>query len=291
MPPIRLAVYTSLAMVAFAGNSLLCREALAGGSIDAASFTIVRLLSGAVTLAVLVMARQRTASLGGTWRSALTLFVYAAGFSFAYLSLTAATGALLLFGAVQATMIGYGFWTGERFTARQTVGAVLALCGLVGLLLPGFQAPPLFGAVLMLAAGVAWGVYSLRGRGSGDPTQETAGNFVRAVPLAVVLSVMFWRDAAVEPGGLALAVASGALASGVGYAVWYAVVPHLTAGTAATVQLTVPILAAVGGVALLGEAITVRLLVASVAILGGVGLFLVSKRSARDAHAVAVPDG
>ncbi|MEM8601478.1 MAG: EamA family transporter, partial [Bacteroidota bacterium] len=120
MPTIRLAAYTSLAMVAFAGNSLLCREALAGATIDAASFTAVRLLSGAVTLAVLVVARQRSARLGGTWRSALALFVYAAGFSFAYLSLTAATGALLLFGAVQATMIGYGFWAGERFTARQT---------------------------------------------------------------------------------------------------------------------------------------------------------------------------
>ncbi|MEM8601877.1 MAG: DMT family transporter, partial [Bacteroidota bacterium] len=210
-------------------------------------------------------------------------FVYAAGFSFAYLSLTAATGALLLFGAVQATMIGYGFWAGERFTARQTMGAVIALCGLVGLLLPGFQAPPLVGAALMLAAGVAWGVYSLRGRGSGDPTQETAGNFVRAVPLAVVLSVLFWGNASVEPSGLALAVASGALASGVGYAVWYAVVPHLTAGTAATVQLTVPILAAVGGVLLLGEAVTLRLLIASVAILGGVGLFLASKRRANEA--------
>ncbi|MEL6443577.1 MAG: DMT family transporter [Bacteroidota bacterium] len=291
MPLVRLSLYTSLAMLAFAGNSLLCREALAGGSIDAASFTIVRLVSGAVTLAVLVMARQRTASLGGTWRSALALFVYAAGFSFAYLSLTAATGALLLFGAVQATMIGYGFWTGERFTARQTVGAVLALCGLVGLLLPGFQAPPLLGAVLMLAAGVAWGVYSLRGRGSGDPTQETTGNFVRAVPLAVVLSVVFWQDAAVGPVGLALAVASGALASGMGYAVWYAVVPHLTAGTAATVQLTVPILAAVGGVALLGEAITVRLLVTSVAILGGVGLFLAGKRTAHSTPDVAPADG
>ncbi|MEM8557289.1 MAG: DMT family transporter [Bacteroidota bacterium] len=286
MPPIRLAVYTSLAMVAFAGNSLLCREALAGGSIDAASFTAVRLLSGAVTLAVLVVARRRSARLGGTWRSALALFVYAAGFSFAYLSLTAATGALLLFGAVQATMIGYGFWAGERFTARQTVGAGIALCGLVGLLLPGFQAPPLVGAALMLAAGVAWGVYSLRGRGSGDPTQETAGNFVRAVPFAVVLSLLFWGDAAAEPSGLALAVASGALASGVGYAVWYAVVPHLTAGTAATVQLTVPILAAVGGVLLLGEAVTVRLLLASVAILGGVGLFLVGKRGAGQARRI-----
>lgn len=183
----RIIALTSLAMIAFAGNSLLCRVALKHTSIDAASFTTIRLISGAVMLWLVARMSRRTHTGSGNWLSASALFVYAAGFSFAYVSLPAATGALLLFGAVQATMIGHGIWAGERLLRLQLVGLVLALGGLVGLLLPGLSAPPLFGSILMLGAGVAWGVYSLRGKGAGDPTRVTAGNFLRAVPFAAAL--------------------------------------------------------------------------------------------------------
>lgn len=265
-------------MVAFAGNSLLCRVALAAGEIDAASFTTIRLVSGAAILAALVSYRRKPRTVGGSWLSAFALFAYAAGFSFAYLDLSAATGALVLFGAVQATMIGVGIWSGERLNGLQILGVLAAAAGLVALLLPGVEAPPLSGALLMLGAGVAWGVYSLRGRGLGDPTHETAGNFIRAVPMAVVLSVLFYSSVEIAPLGALYAVASGALASGLGYVIWYMALPHLRATTAATIQLSVPALAAVGGVIVLSEPVTLRLAVCSIAILGGVGLFIASKR-------------
>lgn len=274
MSPARLVLCTVLALVAFAGNSLLCRAALAHGGIDAASFTLVRLLSGATVLAVLV--RFRASGNGrGDWRSALALFAYAAAFSFAYLQLTAATGALLLFGAVQATMIARGLWTGERLRSPQWCGLLLACGGLVGLVLPGLSAPPFSGALLMLGAGMAWGVYSLRGRGAGDPLRVTAGNFLRAVPMAVLLALLLMDRASMTPAGVGYAVLSGALASGMGYAIWYAALPFLRATTAATVQLCVPVIAALGGVVLLGEPLTLRLLLASVAILGGIALVVV----------------
>ena len=272
MPPSRLALLTALALAAFAGNSLLCRAALAHGAIDAAGFTLLRLVSGAVVLWALVRWRADSRAGRGSWRSALALFAYAAAFSFAYRQLTAATGALLLFGAVQATMSAHGLWRGERLRGLQLAGLVLACAGLVGLLLPGLSAPPLTGALLMLAAGVAWGVYSLRGRGAGDPLQVTTGNFLRAVPFAALLALLLSAQFAATPAGIGYAIASGALASGVGYAIWYTALPHLRATTAATVQLAVPVIAALGGVLLLGEAVTVRLLVASVAILGGIAL-------------------
>lgn len=272
MPPIRLALLTLLALLAFAGNSLLCRAALAQTSIDAASFTTVRLASGALVLWLLVQLRGSDRPGRGSWPSALALFAYAAGFSFAYLQLTAATGALILFGAVQLTMIGYALRSGERMRAVQVAGFLLACAGLVGLLLPGLSAPPPLAAALMLGAGVAWGVYSLRGKGAGDPLQVTAGNFIRAAGIGVVLSAAAWNHAAWDTTGLAYAVASGALASGVGYAIWYTALPFLRATTAATVQLAVPVITAIGGVLLLGEAPTPRLLLASIAILGGIAL-------------------
>ena len=278
MPNTRLFFISLLAMVAFAGNSLLCRVALAAGEIDAASFTTIRLVSGAAILAALVSYRRKPRTVGGSWLSAFALFAYAAGFSFAYLDLSAATGALVLFGAVQAIMIGVGIWSGERLNGLQILGVLAAVAGLVALLLPGVAAPPLSGALLMLGAGVAWGVYSLRGRGLGDPTHETAGNFIRAVPMAEVLSVLFYSSVEIAPLGALYAVASGALASGLGYAIWYMALPHLRATTAATIQLSVPALAAVGGVIVLSEPVTLRLAVCSIAILGGVGLFIVSKR-------------
>lgn len=279
MPPARLAAVTALAMIAFAGNSLLCRAALAHTGIDPASFTTLRLVSGAVTLWLIARLTRREQSGQGSWPSALALFGYAAGFSFAYVSLTTATGALLLFGAVQATMIGHGLWRGERLRGWQSAGLVLALGGLVGLLLPGLSAPPLAGALLMLGAGVAWGVYSLRGRGAGDPTRVTAGNFLRAAPITLGLSLIFHASALLDPAGAGYAVASGALASGIGYAIWYTALPALRATSAATVQLSVPVIAALGGVLLLGESVTLRLVLASLAILGGIALVIVERRA------------
>lgn len=287
MTPARTLALTALAMTAFAGNSLLCRIALKHTSLDAASFTSIRLLSGALVL-WLVARRWRSAQSGaGSWPSALALFAYAAGFSFAYVSLPAATGALLLFGAVQATMIGYGLWKGERFRPLQLAGLALAFGGIVGLLLPGLSAPPLAGALLMLGAGVAWGVYSLRGKGAGDPTRVTAGNFLRAVPLALALSLsmlILQGGASLDAAGVGYAVASGALTSGLGYALWYAVLPALKATTAATVQLSVPVIAALGGIAFLGEPVTLRLAMASAAILGGIALVVLQRQIAASAR-------
>jgi drug/metabolite transporter (DMT)-like permease len=271
---------TSLAMTAFAGNSLLCRVALKHTAIDPASFTAIRLLSGAVMLWLLIRVRHGRYAAGGNWLSALALFVYAAGFSYAYVSLTAATGALLLFGAVQATMIGYGVRAGERLRRIQLAGLVLAFGGLVGLLLPGLSAPPLVGSVSMLGAGVAWGIYSLRGKGAGDATRATAGNFLRAAPIAATLSVATLSGASVDTAGVLYAMASGALASGLGYAIWYTALPALKATDAATVQLSVPVLAALGGIVFLGESITLRLVSASIAILGGIALVILEKRTA-----------
>lgn len=278
MPYARIISLTTLAMLAFAGNSLLCRQALIHTAIDPASFTAIRLVSGALILWLLARMKQSNPVGKGSWPSAFALFVYAAGFSFAYISLSAGSGALLLFGAVQATMIGHGLWKGERLRALQTLGVLLALGGLVGLLLPGLSAPPLTGAALMIAAGVAWGIYSLRGKGAGDPTRVTAGNFMRAVPITIVLSLLMLDFASVDSAGFYYAVASGALASGLGYAIWYTVLPSLRNTSAATVQLSVPVIAALGGITFLGEPITLRLVLASVAILGGIALVIVQRR-------------
>lgn len=280
----RTIILTMLAMIAFAGNSLLCRVALKHTAIDAASFTAIRLISGAIMLWLVLRISRGTQAGAGSWPSALALFAYAAGFSFAYVSLPAATGALLLFGAVQATMIGHGIWAGERLLKPQLAGLVLALAGLVGLLLPGLTAPPVVGSLLMLGAGVAWGIYSLRGRGAGDPIGVTAGNFLRAVPVAVVLNVLMLDRASVDGAGILYAVASGALASGIGYAIWYTVLPALKAAKAATVQLSVPVIAALGGIVFLGESLTLRLVLSSVAILGGIALVIREEQHANGAR-------
>ena len=264
---------TAAVMGAFAANSVIARLALRETAIDAATFTGVRLVAGAVVLAAVV--RLRGGRIGGSWASAAALFVYAAGFSAAYLALSAGTGALLLFGAVQLTMIGWGRIQGDRLTGAQTAGVVLALGGLVALVAPGVAAPPAGAALAMAAAGFAWGLYSLRGRGTDDPAAATAGNFVRAVPFALVLAWMHvarGRPMVPDPGGLAWAALSGAVTSGLGYLAWYAVLPSLRAASAATVQLSVPVLAALGGVAVLGEPITARLALASAVTLGGIAL-------------------
>lgn len=280
------AVLTLLALIAFAGNSILCRQALAHTMIDPASFSGIRLVSGAIALWLIARCRHGRPEVGGSWLSAGALFAYVAAFSFAYVTLPTGAGALLLFGAVQSTMIGAGLWAGERMSPGQWGGFALALGGLVALLSPGLSSPSLGGSVLMLAAGVAWGIYSLQGRNLDDPTGATAGNFLRTLPLAGLLSVTTWSWVRMDGPGIAYAVLSGTLASGVGYAVWYAALRGLTTTRAATVQLCVPVLAALGGVAFLGEPITWRLTVAAVTILGGIALVLLG--TSRTASAAAV---
>ena len=274
----RVMLLTTLAMLAFAANSLLCRVALKETGIDAASFTAIRIASGALMLWLIVLIRGGGIGGHGSWLSAFALFAYAAAFSYAYVSLPAAVGALLLFGAVQATMIGYGVARGERFNPRQTVGLALACGGLVGLLLPGLSAPPLAGATLMIAAGVAWGVYSLRGRGGSNATALTAGNFIRALPFAAALSLAMLSHTTLDSAGIGYAIASGALASALGYAIWYTALPGLRATNAATVQLSVPVIATLGGAVFLDEAITTRLVLASITVLGGIALVISGRR-------------
>ena len=278
MTPSRTAALTLVAMLAFAANSLLCRLALAQASIDPASFGSVRLVSGALVLAAIVRLRAGPPAAARTdWLAAVMLWTYVACFSFAYLTLAAGTGALILFGAVQLTMFSVGLRAGERFTPAAWAGLALALAGLLYLVSPGIAAPAPLGAALMATAGIAWGIYSLRGRGAGEPVAATAGNFGRAAPLALALSVAFAGSIHLSAAGIALAVASGAVTSGLGYVVWYAALPGLTALRAATVQLSVPPLAALGGVLLLAEALSLRLVMSSAAILGGIALVLFSR--------------
>ena len=276
----RIFFLTSLAMIAFASNSLLCRAALKQTSIDAATFTFVRIFSGAAALWLIMKMRRTAWKDTGNWLSAAALFVYAAAFSFAYNTLSAGMGALLLFGAVQATMILWGLREGEKLQAIQIVGLVVAVSGLVVLVFPGLSAPPFSGSILMLGAGVAWGIYSLRGKGEKNPTSATAGNFLRAVPFAVAVSIIMLPWTRLDRTGIGLAVISGAITSGLGYVTWYSALPGLKAAGAATVQLSVPILAATGGILLLGEPITFRYLVASITVLGGIALVVIEKNSA-----------
>jgi drug/metabolite transporter (DMT)-like permease len=270
---VRTAALTLFALVAFAANSILCRLALGSGSIDAASYATIRLASGAGALLPLALWRGRSSVREvGSWPSAAMLFLYAVPFSFAYLTLTVGTGSLILFAAVQATMISAGLVSGERPHPFQWVGLLLALSGLIYLVRPGLAAPSPVGAALMALAGIGWGAYSLRGRRSGNPLADTGGNFLRAAAPAAAVSLLALGAAHASARGIALALAAGAGASGIGYVVWYTALPRLSATRAATVQLAVPVLAAAGGVALLGEHVTLRLVLASIAILGGVGL-------------------
>ncbi len=302
MTRLRLVALVALSMLAFASNSLLCRMALKNTSIDAATFTTVRMLSGACMLWLLVHWRAAagqpngnaamctasgTAALrpasAGNWLSACALFAYAACFSYAYVSMSAATGALLLFGSVQASMMGYALVQGERLSKLQTLGFACALAGLVVLMLPGLVAPSLLSALLMVSAGLAWSVYTVQGkrtahRGAANPSQVTAGNFMRTVPLALLLNALMWRHLSWDATGLMLAAVSGALASGLGYVLWYQALPALKATQAATAQLSVPVIAALGGVLLLGESLTLTMLLASTAILGGMALLILNKR-------------
>jgi drug/metabolite transporter (DMT)-like permease len=277
--------YTALALVAFAANSVLCRLALGSGHIDAAAFTFIRLASGTATLLAVTAASEGKLrfNTGGDWASGAMLFLYAAAFSFAYLSLSAATGALILFGAVQVTMIVSALRAGERPHVFAWAGLALALSGLVYLVLPGLTAPSPTGSALMAAAGVAWGIYTLRGRGTRQPLAATTGNFTRTLPMVLVLMAICARDSRLTIQGALLAGGSGALASGCGYVIWYAALRGLSATLAATLQLSVPVLSALGGIVFIEESVTWRLCLAAAMILGGVSLAIAGHHRMRPA--------
>lgn len=278
----RIIILTSLAMLAFAGNSLLCRVALQQTEIDAVSFTTIRIISGALVLWLIVRLRGEISGKAGNWLSALALFIYAASFSIAYTSLPTAIGALLLFSTVQITMISYGLWKGERLRGWQILGLVITMAGLIALLSPGLIAPSLKGAILMLGAGIAWGIYSLLGKGANHPICVTGGNFRRAVPLVILLSLLNRSNLSWDSAGIWCAVLSGAIASAGGYMLWYSVLPQLRAMQASIIQLSTPVIAAVGAVILLNEPITLRLGLSSIAVLGGIALVIYPKRGAKN---------
>lgn len=271
---------TAFALTAFAFNSILCRMALATGEIDAASFTAIRLISGTAMLAALLLANGKTQRIAknGNWLSAFFLFAYAIAFSFAYIGLTTGTGALILFGCVQLTMFGVSLYRGVRPALLEWVGLVVAFCGLLYLVLPGLAAPPLISAMLMAAAGIAWGFYTLRGKGSEDPVADTAGNFLRSTPMVLVAGVFFASTLQTSFRGAVLAVISGAIASAIGYSVWYAALKYHTPTRAGILQLSVPVIAAVGGILLLAETASIRLLGAGAMVLGGIGLTLGNRK-------------
>ena len=273
---IKTVILTLLALTAFAANSIICRMALGGADIDPASFSTIRLASGAFALLVIVRLNRKESPIGhpGTWTSAAMLFLYAVSFSFAYVSLSVGTGALISFGAVQATMICAGLFKGERLHVLAWVGMFAAMSGVVYLVLPGLESPPLAGTALMVTAGVSWGVYSLRGFNVRHPIAVTSDNFLRSLPFALVVSLVMLSSLDVTAKGLVWSVISGAITSGIGYVIWYAALQNLSTTRAATVQLFVPIIAAFGGVLFLSEQITLRLIFAAILIIGGVGLTL-----------------
>jgi drug/metabolite transporter (DMT)-like permease len=285
VPAGRTLTLTCLTMLAFAANPLLCRMALGGHHIDPASFTAIRITAGAATLALIMLPRWRTAGrIPVNWYAVAMLFAYMTFFSFAYLTLSVGTGTLILFGAVLLTMFAVGIRAGEAFSLWAWGGLVIATLGLAYLVAPGVTAPDPFGALLMAFAGIAWGFYSLSGRVAADPLADTANNFVFAVPPAIGACLIFAGDLRATSTGVGLAIASGALASGLGYAVWYAALAGLTATRAATVQLSVPVIAAFGGVVLLSEPITPRLLIASAATLGGIAVVLAQRGHSHAGH-------
>ncbi|MBI1211054.1 MAG: EamA family transporter [Alphaproteobacteria bacterium] len=281
--PTRTITLTVIAMIAFAANSVLCRLALGFHTIDAASFATIRVVSGALTLSAIMLLRgNRNILAGANWRAALMLFAYVVFFTYAYISLSTGTGALILFGAVQLTMFTAALRSGESFSPLSWLGLGLAIAGLVYLVSPGVTAPDPAAALSMAIAGVSWGFYSLIGRGARDPLAATTGAFVLCVPAIVVvelLSMNIGLEATTR--GLWLAVVSGAITSGLGYVIWYAALPGLGATSAATVQLSVPAIAALGGVLFLSEQLSVRLVVAAVATLGGVTVVLMQRAKRR----------
>ncbi len=278
----KIVLYTGFALIAFAFNSILCRMALGSGEADAASFTAVRLASGAMMLAIIAASTGKTkmAVKSGHWAAAFFLFLYAIAFSLAYLGLTAGTGALILFGSVQITMVSWALVRGDRPAAFEWIGLVAAVGGLVYLVFPGLTSPPLIASLLMALAGMAWGFYTIWGKGTEDPLADTAGNFIRSGPMIAIVFLAMWPQLQITVKGLVLAALSGAIASGLGYTVWYAALKYHTPTRTAVLQLSVPVLVAVLGVVLLSEAATLRLAIAGTLILGGIGLTSV-RRSAK----------
>ncbi|WP_447922049.1 DMT family transporter [Achromobacter aegrifaciens] len=279
----RLFALTLLSLLAFAGNSLLCRLALKHTAIDPATFVAIRIGSGALVLWLVLRLRKPTGRLEGNWHGAVALLIYAVAFAYAYTRISAGTGALLLFASIQISMILYGIFIGERLSSTQGLGIGLAVAGLIILMLPSVSAPPLFHALLMIVAGIAWGAYSLLGRSAKDAASATAGNFIRATPVALLLFLLHALASGIgyDAAGVAYAVASGAVTSGLGYVFWYAALKDLKVTHAATVQLSVPVLTAFGGTVFLDEPVTRILMAASVLILLGIALVvLVKKRPA-----------
>lgn len=277
--PLRIFALTALAMIAFAANSILARMALTGGDIRPWAFTAIRIISGAVCLALIIGPTKTLRQ--GSWNAALALLLYGAFFSYAYISLSAGTGALILFAAVQITMIGGGLWAGERLRVLQWLGLAMAMGGLVYLMLPSIAPPSPIGAAMMALAGLGWGLYSLMGRGKGDPTALTAGNFLRAAMICAGLTLpLLWLlpETKLELQGILLALTSGILTSGLGYVIWYMALKHLTATRAGIAQLTVPIIAAIGGMLFIAEPFTARFFIAMCATLAGVGLATISPK-------------
>jgi len=279
--------FTTLALIAFAANSVLCRLALGESSIDAASFTIIRLLSGAATLWMLINLKSILGDKPNSdnksecgWYGSLMLFIYAFTFSFAYITLDTATGALILFGSVQITMVLINILNGHRLHIAEWLGTTLAFTGFVYLILPGINTPSAIGFLLMSISGIAWGLYTLNGRGSQNPLIDTAHNFIKTIPLVMILGIaqiLILKDTQISGSGILLAVASGAIASGIGYSIWYSVLPHLSVVLSAVLQLLVPVIAALGGILFVNEFVTFRLLLSALMILGGIFLVIITK--------------
>lgn len=272
--------YTILALIAFAANSIFCRMALGGQSIDAASFTIIRLLSGAITLGLILLLTHKVNSnrSKGSWPAALMLFIYALSFSYAYISLDAGTGALILFGSVQLSMITISLLSGTRLHYTEWLGVALAFCGFIYLILPGVSTPSGTGFLLMTVSGVAWGGYTLMGKGSESPLSDTGYNFIRTLPLVAIMLIIGLSEISYSSKGITLAILSGAFASGIGYSIWYLALPLLTSTQAAVVQLTVPLFATLGGVLFLNELVNTRLFISTALILGGILLVVLGRR-------------
>ena len=265
-------IFTSLALIAFAANSVLCRLALGEKTIDASSFTTIRLLSGAIVLLLItgISSNKSKATTKGSWSASLMLFLYAITFSFAYITLDTGTGALILFGSVQITMILLSLISGNRLHIIEWTGITISFAGFVYLILPGVSTPSTTGFLLMTTAGIAWGIYTLKGRGSNNPLTDTAYNFFRTIPLVIILAIVTLQNAQYSFEGIVLAVLSGGIASGIGYAIWYVALGGLSSTQAAVVQLLVPVIAAFGGVIFVSEVVTLRLTISATMILGGI---------------------
>ncbi len=276
----RTVLLTGLALVAFAANSVLCRLALGTKAIDAPSFTIIRLLSGVIVLLILIKIKNNELSSNskGSWYSGIMLFLYAITFSFAYITLDTGTGALILFGSVQITMIALSLFSGNRLHFTEWLGVIIAFTGFIYLILPGVTAPSTTGFLLMTVAGVAWGIYTINGKGSKNPLRDTTFNFLRTIPFIIIMLLVVLKDVNYTSKGILMAIISGGVTSGIGYTIWYMALKGLTSTQAAVVQLLVPAIAAFGGVIFVFEKITFRLTISSTMILGGILIVVMGKK-------------